>query len=192
MAKVEQKTIVNCYQLKNIRITLSEGKKIKKEIKKMSKKSIAGLTFLTFVIMVGLSFGYADIHPQEHPEHPTTVKSDIDRDSLAKAIKDYVKQDTELRGGYFMVYDQKAQKTLALKLVLVHKAKLSKVAKDVYFACADFKASDGKMYDLDIFMKGNGMDNMKVTEISIHKEDGKPRYTWQEKSGIWTKNPVKD
>lgn len=158
----------------------------------MSKKSIARLTFLTFVIMVGLSFGYADILPQEHPEHPTTVKSDIDKDSLAKAIKDYVKRDTELRGGYFMVYDQKAEKTLALKLVLVHKARLSKVAKDVYFACADFKAPDGKVYDLDIFMKGNSMDNMKVTEISIHKEEGKPRYTWQEKGGIWTKNPVKD
>lgn len=159
----------------------------------MSKKGIVGLTFLAFVIAVGASYCHAEIHLQEHPqEHPTKKEVKITKDSLAEVIEEYVKKDAELRGGYFLVYDKKAKMTLALKLVRVHKDRLSMVEKDVYFACADFKTTEGKLYDLDIFMKGNEKDNLKVTEISIHKEEGNPRYTWHEDGGVWKKKPVKD
>ena len=39
-------------------------------------------------------------------------------------------------------------------------------------------------------MKGPGKDKLEVTEVSIHKEGGKERYTWYEEGGIWKKKPV--
>ena len=40
---------------------------------------------------------------------------------------------------------------------------------------------------LDIFLQGKNTDNLTVTEISVHKEDGKARYSWVEEDGIWVK-----
>jgi hypothetical protein len=140
-------------------------------------------------------------HPRrskEHPskgkehlsEHPKKVK-EIKINDLAKEIKKYVDKDTKLKGGYFMVYDNKANKTLLLKLKKIHKDKLAKVSRDTYFACADFEDPKGKIYDIDIFMQDKHRDHMTVTEVSIHKEAGKPRYTWHEKNGVWRKQKVK-
>lgn len=148
------------------------------------------MMFVLFRFSVGWS--NAGEHPSEHPTKKAKVekKAGISKGNLAKAIQGYIKEETNLKGGYFLVYDQKAKKPLALKLVRVHKKRLSRVGSDVYFACADFKAPEGKVYDLDIFMKGTDVKNLKVTEISVHKEAGKPRYTWYEKGGIWKKSFV--
>jgi len=141
-------------------------------------------------------------HPAEHPksgkkaehpagEHPKGDKkadhSEVNMKQLAKAIKGYVSKDSALKGGYFLVYDSVTKKTLELKLDKVHKKRLAKVGPGVYFACADFKATDGKTYDLDIFMKGHSAKHLRVTEVSVHKVDGKARYGWVEKKGIWSK-----
>jgi len=65
--------------------------------------------------------------------------------------------------------------------------KLTGLGNDSYFACADFKASNGKVYDLDIFMNGESTDDLAVTEISVHKEEGVERYGWKEEGGVWVK-----
>ena len=113
----------------------------------------------------------------EHPtktkkaEHPTTTPTTtftpqivqgerITLQNLAKAIEGFVK---------------------------VHKERLSHIGEDIYFACADFNADNGKVYDLDIFLHGTNTDNLTVTEISVHKEDGTARYGWIEENGIWVK-----
>ena len=158
----------------------------------MRKNIFTGIVILVFMFAMGAGYSYDEELPQEHPEHPTEKKVDINKEAIAEAIAEYIERDSELRGGYFLVYDKKAKATLTLKLVRVHKDKLSMIEKDVYFACADFKTSKGKIYDLDIFMKGAEKDNLKVTEISIHKEAGKPRYTWHEEGGVWKKKPVRD
>lgn len=153
------------------------------------------------VLAIG-GFTYAAEHPAEHPsehsaehpakgaaEHPTKAsKANITKDELADAIEDYVEKDAALKGGYFLVYDAKAGKPLALKLQKVHKERLSSVGHDVYFACADFETPEGKVYDLDIFMKGPNKNHLVVTEISVHKEAGVERYTWFEQDGIWKKS----
>jgi len=141
-------------------------------------------------------------HPTEHPksgekaehpagEHPKGSKkgshADVNMKQLAKAIERYVAKDSALKGGYFLVYDSVTKKTLELKLDKVHKKRLAKVGHGVYFACADFKATDGITYDLDVFMKGSSADHLRVTEVSIHKVDGNARYGWVEKKGIWSK-----
>ncbi len=130
-------------------------------------------------------------HPSEHPtEHPSDHGSTVSKENLAEAIEMYVSQEAEVKGGYFLVFDGKADKPLVLSLKKVHKERLSKVGKDTYFACADFVTPGGKAYDLDIFMKGADAENLVVTEVSVHKEDGKARYKWQQKRGVWKKKKL--
>ncbi|MDP6380246.1 MAG: hypothetical protein QF662_02775 [Phycisphaerae bacterium] len=97
-----------------------------------------------------------DEHPAEHPEG--TEKSSLTKEELAEAIAKYVKEQALAGGGAFEVMDSKAGETLKLALLKVHTERLSKVGKQRYFACADFKADNGKTYDLDVFMTGTDTD----------------------------------
>ncbi len=123
----------------------------------------------------------------EHPEAKAAPRKPLTIAELAEAIESYVKDETELKGGHFVVYDDEAQETLKLKLKKIHKDKLAKIEDQVYFACADFETTEGKVYDLDVFMEGPSKDELKVTEITVHKESGEARYTWHEEEGIWKK-----
>ena len=118
-------------------------------------------------------------------------KTAITKDKLADAIDTYVQKESASHGGYFVAYDEKIGKELKLTLDKVHRKRLSRVGENLYFACADFKTPEGRIYDLDVFMKGAGKDNLTFSKFSIHKEAGKERYTWYEKDGIWKKKPVK-
>ena len=80
-----------------------------------------------------VSMGGGTEHPTEHPggmmgaeehpregqkeEHPEPEKPTVTKESLAKAIRDYVQKETALKGGSFLVYDPVAQKTLPLTLI---------------------------------------------------------------------------
>ncbi len=141
------------------------------------------------VFLIGAGLGLS----QEHPEHPKEKKKGgaaVTKEDLGDAITEYVKKDAQLKGGYFLVFDASAKKPLALTLDKVHKDNLARVGENTYFACADFKTPEGKTYDLDVFMKGASKDQLTVTEVAVHKEDGKERYTWSEKDGTWSKKPV--
>ena len=135
----------------------------------------------------------------EHPtgskkaEHPTAsitpqiVQGEkITLQNLAQAIESFVEADINLRGA-FLVIDPSTNEVLKLNLEKVHKERLSHVGDDIYFACADFNADDGKVYDLDIFLRGTNTDELTVTEITVHKEDGQARYGWLEQDGVWIK-----
>jgi Na+-transporting methylmalonyl-CoA/oxaloacetate decarboxylase gamma subunit len=150
-------------------------------------------TFLSLLVMVfaGVSTTSAQEHPTEHPseheaEHPTSEKAALTKETLADAITDYVSKESNLKGGYFLFFDDQQGKPLALTLDKVHKERLAALGDGVYFACADFKATDDDMYDLDIFMKEDE-HGLEVTEINLHKKNGEARYTWVEKDGIWSK-----
>ena len=135
----------------------------------------------------------------EHPtgskkaEHPTATITPqivqgekITLQNLARAIESFVEADINLRGA-FLVIDPSTNEVLKLNLEKVHKERLSYVGDDIYFACADFNADDGKIYDLDIFLRGTNTDELTVTEITVHKEDGQARYGWLEQDGVWIK-----
>lgn len=144
-----------------------------------------GLVVLPFSLAAGA-------FAQEHPEHPKegakTKKAavTVTKETMAEAIESYISKDSALKGGYFCVYDAQAKAPLALTLDKVHQDKLAKVSEGLYFACSDFKATDGRMYDLDFFMKATE-SGLEVSEVMIHKEAGNPRYGWVEKDGIWTR-----
>ena len=139
------------------------------------------------VLMVSLSFMAEHPEHPEHPEHLSKKTSQISAQAVGKAVAEFIASDAKLKGGKFMVFDGSAKEVLQLDLLKIHMDKLTGLGNDSYFACADFKASNGKVYDLDIFMNGESTDDLAVTEISVHKEDGVERYGWQENSGVWVK-----
>jgi hypothetical protein len=142
---------------------------------------------------------------QEHPEHPQEKKKGEHSDhleqakaekvtltvnELAVAVKDYVEMEAEENDGYFSVKDDQQNKTLQLELTKVHEERLASLGDNVYFVCADFKGTDGNTYDIDIFMEGTSKDNLEATETSVHKMNGKERYTWHEEKGLWKKKSM--
>ena len=132
-------------------------------------------------------------HP-EHPkksEHPTDKKqAGLTKAELAAAIKTWTENESARNGGWLKVEDPVQNKTLELKLEKVHDDRLSQISPDTYFACADFVEKDGTKYDIDIFMQGKTKDDLRKTEVSVHKVNGKERYTWFEENGVWKKKPA--
>jgi hypothetical protein len=127
---------------------------------------------------------------QEHPEHPkAAARAHLTTDELAAAIEAYVDREAAKHDGFLVVHDPADHVDLRLKLAKVHRERLSEVNPQVYFACADFKATDGTVYDLDVFMEGPDKDSLTTTEVSVHKKDGVERYTWYEEAGYWKKLP---
>lgn len=161
----------------------------------MAKLKNYMILWVGVIVVLGVSmWGCKDHeHPTEHPdEHPakTSEQTSISKDQLADAVEAYVAKESAGESGYFEAVDEKTGQTLQLKLDKVHRKRLSKVGDDLYFACADFTTPQGKVYDLDVFMKGKDKDSLSFSKFSIHKEDGVERYTWYEEDGIWKKKPV--
>ena len=146
-----------------------------------------------FGLLVFLTFVHLGCKKHEHPsEHPVEgeVKAGLTKDELADAIEAHVNEIAVAQGGYFTVVDDKTGEKLELLIDKVHRERLSKVGEDLYFACADFVTPRGKVYDLDVFMKGKSKDDLVFHEFMIHKEAGKERYTWYEHGGIWKRESV--
>mgnify|MGYP000426794916 CR=1 FL=1 len=135
-------------------------------------------------LVISLAFIFSE-HPEHPSEHPTTNKEPkLTIADLAISIENYIQNDMSLKGGFF-VYDKNNKEILDLTLTKIHKERLSNIGGDTYFACADFTASNGKIYDLDIFMIGKSQNNLDIAEINVHKENGKARYLWENQKGRW-------
>jgi hypothetical protein len=141
-----------------------------------------------------LSLGLALVLPaafllaqqKEHPkEHPKSEKK-VSVDDVDAAIRAQIADQSKSTGGRFEVRDDVLNKTWSLELVRVHKDRLQALADGRYFACVDFKAADGTMVDVDFFLKKDG-DKLVVTDTSVHKINGKARYNYEEKDGVWVR-----
>ncbi len=129
-------------------------------------------------------------HPKEGKhEHPRAKKA-VTIKAVAKAVKKYVKAEAKKEDGWFHVHDKKTGKDLRLKLKKIHKKRLSQIKKGKFFVCADFKADDKTIYDLDMFVEGDDANDLKIYDITVHKVSGKPRYGWAEEKGRWKRVPV--
>lgn len=134
--------------------------------------------------------GEGQEHPEdaEHPEEAEPQAVQLTLDELADAMEAWVASESEATG-YMEVDDPVTGETLQLTLDHVHRERLARTDEQTYFACADFQAADGTLYDVDIFMEGPNAEALEATEVSVHKVDGEPRYTWYEEDGIWKKQP---
>jgi len=136
----------------------------------------------------------------EHPEHPrqqiqlpqttrdqqsSTGTQDVSKADISVGIKKHIASETK-KSSDRKFHVKYKDKDLALDLIKVHDDRLSSLGGGKYFACVDMKATDGMTYDIDFFMNGQ-RGNMKVTETSVHKVNGKPLYNWKEQGGVWKK-----
>jgi hypothetical protein len=125
-------------------------------------------------------------HPKEHPsEHPKS-ENKLSTQDIDKAIRGHIEKISAGANGRFPVKDDVLNKTWDLKLVRVHNDKLQALADGRYFACVDFEAPDATMVDVDFFLKKDG-DGLAVTDTTVHKINGKARYGYQEKDGVWVR-----
>lgn len=131
----------------------------------------------------------ADRDDDDDDDDEAASRSPLTKEALAVAIKAHIEDATKAQGGHFHVEDHKAGVTLELNLDKVHEERLATMGDGVYFACSDFKGTDGKMYDVDFFMK-DADDGLVMTELYVHKEDGVARYTWHENNGVWSRKDV--
>src|SRR6266704_219009 len=120
---------------------------------------------------------------QEHPEHPKKTEGKNKGEHPKKDGAEKKVTTAEISTG-IKKHISREGKDLALDLVKVHDDRLSSLGEGKYFACVDMKATDGTTYDIDFFMSGKPGD-MKVTETSVHKINGKPLYNWKEENGVW-------
>lgn len=167
-------------------------------------RSVFALFVLAFFVVFSIGMGctYAQGEDEgdssgvsaEHPEHPAPAPEPLTVEDVARAVEQFVAGDADLKGGYFLVYDDVDKTALVLSLQKIHKDRLSKVGEEdgkaVYFVCADFVTPLDKVYDLDMFMVGSTYDELTITEITVHKEEGVARYTWYEEDGIWKTKQV--
>ncbi len=157
---------------------------------------MSGKNFFKIVVVWVIALACLSVNgckKREHPaEHPKTEekKAGLTKDQLADAIEAYINGQAAANEGYFPIMDEKTGQQLQMTLVKVHRERLAKVGEDQYFACVDFQTPEGKLYDVDFFMKGPDKDNLTFSEFMIHKENGKERYTWYEEDGIWKTKPV--
>ena len=152
---------------------------------------VAGVSLTVLLSASAAAPALAQEHPMEHPASAKSAEPGIDKTDLAEAITAYIHEEEKKGGGAWSVEDPADTTTLHLTLVRVHDDKLARTAPETYFACADLKDVSGTPYDLDVFMHGKDKDHLKVTDVTIHKKNGKERYTWALSNGIWKKEPVK-
>ena len=126
---------------------------------------------------------------KEHPEHPKSEKK-VSVDDVDAAIRAHIEEKAKASGGRFQVRDDVLDKTWSLELVRVHKDRLQALADGRYFACVDFKAEDDATVDVDFFLKKEG-DKLVVADTSVHKVNGKARYNYVEKDGVWVREEIK-
>lgn len=150
-------------------------------------------TILSFALV--LAVGVSGVTAGEHPEHPTAKKAATAAVSIAdleKGIKSAIAEKEKAGGGAYKFADKATGKTWSLKLDKVHRERLSRLDEHTYFACTDFKSSDGHTVDVDFFLKDD-KGKLSMSDATIHKVDGKARYNWEQtKDGFWKKVPLKN
>ncbi len=112
-----------------------------------------------------------------------TAGSDISVETLDQKVRSYVRSNAQGDSGRFHI--KKDGKILKLRLVRVHTENISTLAPQRHFACVDMVHTDGNLYDVDFFLEGTE-GGLKITQQSVHKRNGVPFYSWEQKpDGTW-------
>ena len=123
--------------------------------------------------------------PANTAQQPQAQPKELSTAYISAGIKKHIARERKTASDKKFHVTYKSQ-DLALDLIKVHDDRLANLGNGRYFACVDMKANDGKTYDIDFFLTGSA-GNMKVTETSVHKINGKPLYNWKEDGGVWKK-----
>jgi len=100
-----------------------------------------------------------------------TIKDQLRLD-IQSAMKIHITEN-QIKGSY-VYFDTKTGKLLKLQLEELHSGIVSK--GDFYVSCADFRSSQGDLYDIDFLVSGE-REHLRVYQAIIHKSpEGKRKY----------------
>ncbi|PIQ81550.1 MAG: hypothetical protein COV76_08240 [Candidatus Omnitrophica bacterium CG11_big_fil_rev_8_21_14_0_20_64_10] len=103
-------------------------------------------------------------------------------EQLRQAIRDYITRQEQQTGAFTIPDSREKGKLRVLTLVRVHE-RVGKTG-DYYYSCTDMKdVAAGNLLDLDFDVADTGK-NLKVVAVRIHKDDGKPRYTYDDNDNL--------
>jgi len=136
------------------------------------KQSMRLISFLFLLSLISCNNDSSNVGTQNSELPEKTSIADIEI-----GIRDYISRETEQNSGFFPLPNDSS--TMKLKLVRVHTEYLSNLGPDSHFACVDLADEKGDVYDVDFFLTGKP-GNMHVTEMTLHKENGKPFYNWKQ------------
>lgn len=128
----------------------------------MNKRKMIGVFFFTMAVGIPFIYVYA---------------SEPSPDALRQTIRDYVSNQEKAKGG-FAIVDERTGESRRLELIRVH----DRVGKtgDYYYSCTDMKdLKTGEVLDLDFDVEDKA-GSLHVADIRIHKDDGIPRYSYDE------------
>ncbi len=134
------------------------------------------LAILIFSLFLGAGYSPAE---EEHPGgHPGIAL--VEKDAVKKAIEEYIEKDTELKGGYFLLWDDKEKQTLRLEFSRFHEKVRYIEDEGAYFVCTDFISLDNRrLIDVDFWLKPTEDGSLEVTAIKIHKVNNRPRFIYE-------------
>jgi len=78
-----------------------------------------GLWVVTMMLGSLMALG-AQEHPGKPVEHPGKPAAKVTAEDIRKGIQAYIAKDTQLKGGYFLIWDEQAKRPRVLQLVRVH------------------------------------------------------------------------
>jgi Cu-Zn family superoxide dismutase len=109
---------------------------------------------------------------------PLTVHAQPNPDELRQTIRDHITNQEKLQGA-FAIVDNRNGELRRLEFVRVH----DRVGKtgDYYYSCTDMKdVKTGDLLDLDFDIEDRE-GRLSVADIRFHKDNGIPRYTYDNK-----------
>ena len=97
-------------------------------------------------------------------------------EQLRQTIRDYIRRQEKSLGSFTVADSKEKGKLRTLALIRVH----DRVGKtgNYYYSCTDMKdVASGDQLDLDFDVSDTGK-KLQVVAVRIHKDNGKPRYTY--------------
>lgn len=120
-----------------------------------------------FTLLFICTLGVFAALPQ--PAEPQGAKED-DR-AVRAAIASEL--DSSMRGGKLEILDPRSGQARTVTFVELHDA-VHRTGDGSAYACADFKDESGKLYDVDVYVRGED-GGYRLKELVLHKADGKDR-----------------
>lgn len=97
-------------------------------------------------------------------------------EQLRSTIRAYIQTQEKLTGSFTVPDSKQKGKLRTLSLIRVHE-RVGKTGA-YYYSCTDMKdVATGDQLDLDFDVADTGKE-LKVAAVRIHKDNGKPRYTY--------------
>jgi len=128
--------------------------------------------FLKCLLVFGVCFGIGSPHLFAGGPVP---------ESLRGTIRDHIARQEQLQGA-FAVIDERTGELRQLELIRVHK-RVGKTG-DYYYSCTDMRdVKTGDELDLDFDIQDTDGE-LDVVAIRIHKDNGKPRYTYDDNDNM--------